>query len=89
MKTHNPHHPANPIIQAWAQVCIYRVSAWKNDMVAMAKTHPWQKGALGKSHGAHGKKGHDNPERNAFRVVVVLHNAESSCFIIISHRDAP
>jgi len=30
-----------------------------NAMGAMAKRQPWQKGAMQKCHGTHGKKGHD------------------------------
>jgi len=37
-----------------------RVPAWKNAMGAM-------NGSVASIHGAHAKKGHDNPERNSFR----------------------
>jgi len=38
---------------------ILKGSAWKNVMEAMAKRQPWQRGALEKCHGTHGKKGRD------------------------------
>jgi len=43
----------------------------------MAIRCPWQKGALEKCHGAHGKKVHDNPERNPSRA--------ARCFIMMNH----
>ena len=64
------------------------VLAWKNAMGAMAKRCSWQKGTLGNSHGVHGKKGHDNPERNPFRAVRCCRMMNSHCsswFIMINH----